>query len=451
MPEAPAALVPVAAPPAPAPVASPATRTPSSSTAPKPARADFFKKLDARAQQDFEGSSDGKRAAKAADKPAADAAVKPAEAAPAEKPPVEVKSAESKPAEAAPAKDGDFPDEDAAGKMRAGELSRHYKALRKEHAALKAKQAQLEAERSKAPEEHPEFKKLTETLAERDKRLSELNDIVRFKAFEESPEYKDKYEKPFLSAFQSARNKVASLKVIQRTDDLGQVVQEVRKGTADDFDRLFRTQDESDAGELAENLFGPNSASVMYHRERVLEANAAQVQALETFKKEGAAQEQARAEQLGAQMKQIGKQASETWKKSVNAVFEDPKLAPLFQPIEGDVEANSLLEKGFESSREAFKTLNAMDPRLTSEQRAKVVEAHAEMFNKAAGFDRMVYLLDKERKALKAAQQKLKEFEESAPTPGGGVERSATPAATNGSTSRNRIFQELQKRSTPIR
>ena len=49
--------------------------------------------------------------------------------------------------DAPPAKTDDFPDEEAAGKMRAGELSRHYKALRKKEAAVRA---EFEAFKTKA-------------------------------------------------------------------------------------------------------------------------------------------------------------------------------------------------------------------------------------------------------------------------------------------------------------
>lgn len=451
---APTAPVPAAQPTAPDRTAFLTTPT-AGSQKPRPANDAMFAKIKAKADAEYQDSSEARLARKNApsgdktgDKEPDTKAVE--EAKKDDKPPETGKTLETKvdktgdkPAET------EFPDESAAGKMRAGELSRHYKALRKEHGTLKAKLTAIEAERAKGPTDDPERTKLTETLAEREKRVSQLEEIVRFKAYEESGDYKEKYEKPYIDAFGSARNKIASLRVIERKDgDTGEITQPRRQATAEDFDRLFRITDDSDAGELAEQLFGPNASAVLYHREKVLELNEGRLKALETFRKEGGEMEKKRMEQNSATMKQISEQANKSWTKHVNSVLENPKLAPLFKPIEGDDEANKLLETGYQTVREAFKNMNALDTRLTAEQREKVIESHTEVFNKAAAFDRVSYLLGKERKAKAALEQKLKAYEESEPTPGDVERRGAAPTKLN---PRDHIYAALEKRAVPVR
>ena len=273
---------------------------------------------------------------------------------------------------------------------------------------------------------------------------------MRFKAFEESPEYKDQFEKPYFDAFGTARNKVASLRVMERLDgDTGEVKQPRRQATAEDFDNLFRITDDSDAGEMAEKLFGPNAATVMYHRERVLEANQSRLNALDKFRKEGGEMEKKRGEQWSATQKQINEDAGKSWQKHVNSVLADEKQKPLFTKTDGDEEGNALLDKGYEEVKAAFQNMNAMDPRLTPEQRDKVIAAHAEVFNKAAAFNRVSYLLARAQKELKAKTAALKAIEDSAPTPGNGQQRTNAPIPS--SNIRQGIYDRLEKRGVPVR
>ena len=413
-------------------------------------------KVTAVADKEWGESHDGKVAKAAAEAEAAKLATpadKPDDTAPVKKPgeiDTAPDKAPDKAPDAPPAKTDDFPDEEAAGKMRAGELSRHYKALRKKEAAVRAEFEAFKTKAAAGTQPDPEVAKLKELAAASEKRVTELSEIVRFKAFEESPEYKDQFEKPYFDAFGTARNKVAGLRVIERLDpETGEVRQAKRQATAEDFDNLFRITDDSDAGELAEKLFGVNAALVIAHRERVLEANQSRLNALEKFRKEGGEMEKKRGEQWSAAQKEITEHASKSWNKHVNAVLADEKQKPLFTKTEGDEEGNALLDKGYEEVKAAFQNMNAMDPRLTPEQRDKVIAAHAEVFNKAAAFNRVSYLLAKAQKELKAKTASLKAIEDSAPTPGNGQQRTNAPIPS--SNIRQGIYDRLEKRGVPVR
>lgn len=425
---------------------------------PRPAKEGLFNRLQQTADKEYAESSEGRRAA-AATQPKTQPKLEEKLVEPAPDKPVAPSPGDKladKPADASAPKPEDVPVEDRVyladaevSQKPAGALSRHYNALKKDAVALQKIIKSERAERAKGAQPDPEVAKLKEIHAAAEKRIAELSDIVRFKAFEESPEYKDQFEKPYIDSFANARSKVASLRVMERLDpETGEVRQARRPATAEDFDNLFRITDDSDAGEMAEKLFGPNAATVMYHREKVLEANQSRLTALEKFRKEGGEIEKQRTEKWQATQKQISEDAGKAWNKHVNAVLADEKQKPLFTKTEGDTEGNELLDKGYEEVREAFKVMNAMDPRLSPEQRDKVIAAHAEVFNKAAAFNRVSYLLARAQKELKAKAAALKAIEDSAPTPGNGQGRTNAPIPVSG---RQGLYDRLAARGVPVR
>src|SRR6185369_10467812 len=74
------------------------------------------------------------------------------------------------------------------------------------------KYKELETKASQ-PKEDTERKSLEERLTRLQKERDALYETVKFKAYEESDDYKKNFEKPFVDAFTAAREKVARLKV----------------------------------------------------------------------------------------------------------------------------------------------------------------------------------------------------------------------------------------------
>jgi hypothetical protein len=403
-PAAPAAPAPAPSKPtaiAPAPAKPSQSAVPASKPAPvskpvsKPAENlnDAFAQLDAMGEPNPSAELQGK-----------DAPAKPADQPTGDKP-------DDKAADApdAPAKPGDEPAKQPPAK--AATLREALDRTKAENAALQKKIAEYEAEKAKTPVEDPEKKKLSETLAEREKRLSELEEEQRFSNYERSQEYQEKWNAPFVSAYEAGRARVRSLTL---TDENGAV----RQGTDADFDAIMRITDNDAAAERAAEVFGNKASMVMYHREKAVELNQARLNALDEFRKNGAERDQKRQAEWKATSEKVLKEATETWQKARTAPHE--KYPLFFKPIEGDTEGNTLLENGFKEADEAFSHMNPLDPRLTSEQRAQILQRHATIYNKAAAFNRLAHLLKKERTALRAAEAKLKEFEASEPGRGDG-------------------------------
>lgn len=299
-------------------------------------------------------------------------------------------------------KPGDKPPEKP--KSRIVELSKAYEGLKAKHRQLEqdllAKNAEIEAIKSK-PVEDPEKKSLQEKLTEREKRLSDLENEIRFKHYESSQEYKEKYEQPFIDAWQAGRAKTASLKI---TDSEGNI----RQATKEDFDKIAMIGDDDQAAELADELFGSKAPMVLYHRERVQELNAAKVKAVEDYRKQGSEREK----QFSEQSKQQQEKMRGMFEKFTAAAIE--KFPELFKPVEGDEKGNELLKKGFDLVDAVF---NGKVSEIPPE---KLVAMHAAIRNRAAGFGRLLH----QKRGLEAKvaelEKELAEFRGSEPGAGDG-------------------------------
>lgn len=301
---------------------------------------------------------------------------------------------------------------------RAGELRKQRDQTRLENEQLKAKLKQFESE-IKAKTEDPERKAMESRIADYEKKVKDLDERLRFKAYEESDEYQAKYYKPFLDAYSTARAKIAALKVVERKDDMDNVVQQARQATPEDFDRIMQMRDDDSATELAERLFGAKAAAVIYHRERVQELNNTREHALEDFRKNGAEREAAQRKTFEESSKAIQKETNDYWQKHLREPIE--KYPHLFKEIEGDEKGNELLRKGMDMAVMAFKNMNPMDQKLTSQEREQVIAAHAAVFNWATAGPRLAH----QNKTLKAEIAQLKKDLES-------YEKTESPGASDG-------------------
>lgn len=295
---------------------------------------------------------------------------------------------------------------------KAATLRQRKEQLEQQNRELSAKLKEAE-ERLSKPAHDPEKSKLTETLTARDKRLQELEEEMRFTNYERSSEYQEKYYAPFIEAYSDGRARVSGLTI---TDQDGNS----RKGTAEDFDAIMRITDDDQAATAIEAQFGAGVKSqiVMDARLRTQRANAERTKALDKYRKEGGEREKQRAEQS----KKYVEELDTTYKTESSSSVE--KYPRLFKPVDGDVQGNELLEKGFEMADAAF----SPNPMLKDEHgnpqpvRGKeLAKLHAAIRNKAGAFDRKVYQLGQARKQVNELKAKLAEYEASEPGGGGGL------------------------------
>lgn len=313
-------------------------------------------------------------------------------------------------------KPGDKPPDKPSDKapVTAPELRKAYDTLKTEHAKIKSEFENFKKATS-TPKEDPEKKALQEKLSVAEKRLGELDETLRYTNYERSPEFRDKYQKPYEDAYVAGRKKVATLDVEERaieTEDPAtgekskKVIQEARPATEADFDRLMQITDDRQARQLAKQLFGADAPIAMAMREKVVELSQAGQSAIENYKKEGAAREKQAQEMTTRQKAEI----NAAWTQLNKAIVE--KHPHLFAPVEGDDEGNALLEKGFAFVDRAFGEDAAKIPPQ------ELVKIHSQIRNRAAGFGRQVLINKRQAAEIKELKAQLEELQRS--EPGGG-------------------------------
>lgn len=328
-----------------------------------------------------------------------------------------------KPAEVAKTPDEPKPDEPAKQPAESPKLPDTGKAkkpadfLREKLASVERERNEFKAEierlKSAKPAEDPEKKSLSERLESEAKRRQELEDEIKFSHYEKSTEFKEKYHQPYVDAYRTAQKKTASFKVVQREDaDTGQVIQQSRAATPEDFDRIAALPD-AEAAELARQLFGEAASNlVLWHREKVLDLAQAQMTALEEYRKHGAEREK----QVGELRTKQQKEMTDLFHKLNTEAAE--KYPQWFKETEGDEEGNALLKKGYERADLAFS-----NPNLPTQ---KLVELHSEIRNKAAAFPRLIYQNKSLQARITELEAELAQYKGSEPKGAEGV--STSPA-----------------------
>ncbi|HEX4647176.1 MAG TPA: hypothetical protein VH598_16350, partial [Verrucomicrobiae bacterium] len=178
---------------------------------------------------------------------------------------------------------------------------------------LEGKIAALETEKGKPSED---LTKLNETLAQREQRLKELEEVLKFTDYQQSTEYKDKYVAPFVEAYEEGSSRVASMKVMGPDGN-------ERPGTAEDWDAIMRITNDEQAASAIEELFGTGVKSQMVTdaRMRTKATNRARLKAIEDYRKQGGEREQQRTEQGKQLMAKITKDAETFWQKHLTGPY----------------------------------------------------------------------------------------------------------------------------------
>jgi exonuclease VII large subunit len=196
----------------------------------------------------------------------------------------------------------------------------------------------LQKEAAKAKDD-PEKKTLAERLAEREKRLADIEEELKYTNFEKTEEFKDRYQKPFLTAYEKGRKFVSQLQVVERKEQFDvegetreRVLQPGRQATAADFDAVMRLYNfnPAEGSKLATQLFGEMAPDVKDYIRDTQRLYEAQESAKEEFRAKGSEREKA--------MGETHKRMTEEVTSAFNQALEmGPKKWPdRYGPKEGD-------------------------------------------------------------------------------------------------------------------
>jgi len=304
---------------------------------------------------------------------------------------------------------------------------------------------EYKAKLAKAEAAHLETKKLIADEATRkaelekftkiEQRNKELEDQIRYVDYSKSQDFVEKYQKPYENGWKEAMKELREIRV--DTD------QGSRNFNAQDMLELVNMP-LNKARETCTELFGDNADDVMAHRKELRGLFEKQAEALEDARKNGAEREKTMRADRERAMSGINKQITDQWKQLNEEIVKDEKLGRYFQPIEGDDEANAMLQKGYELVDGAF-AADAMDPALTPEQREQVIRKHVAIRNRAAAFGRTKHLLEKREAELAAVRKELDQYKQSTPNLGGGKPPPNNPGEQRGAEGMYGRLEKLAK------
>lgn len=314
----------------------------------------------------------------------------------------------AKPATAEPVKPADETvvgsgeDPKNKGKVNPWKLIDEYKAK-----LSTAEQQLVEVGKRAVPE--ADWKKTQETLTQREKRLTELEEEIRYVNYSKSEEFKTKYQQPYEKQWQRTMAELGELTV--ETADGG-----TRPLAANDILDLVNAP-LGKAHELAVERFGDLAPEVMAHRKEIRKLFDEQSSALDDARKSGADREKNITEQSQRKESEFGSAIMKTWDAANEEAMGDPQNREYFTPIEGDQAGNLLLAKGYELADRAFRE-NARSAK-TPEERDAIVRRHAAVRNRAAAYGRLKHQNRSFKSQVEALKKELAEYKGSEPSAGG--------------------------------
>lgn len=259
---------------------------------------------------------------------------------------------------------------------KAATLRAAYNALKDQHRELRSQYEQLLKQQGA-----DDSKLLKKAVEEKEQQLRALQEHLARARYEATPEFQERYEKPFVEVWKQAR---AYAQTVSFADpELGE-----RPGRSEDFDALLAVPDDK-AAAWAQERFGQAASMMLYHRERVLESYRTRHAALEQARQRLEQEEQRRKEEETRHRDRI----LSLWKSAnEDAVKRFPQW---FAPKEGDSELNDVLKKGYHLADLAFSDGSGVPPE-------KMIQIHAAVRHRAAAFGRVV--LENQRLAQKVAE-----------------------------------------------
>ncbi len=346
----------------------------------------------------------------------------PADTSPAEKPPAPPpEKAEAPPAP--PEKSTPAPDTQKPPPAPPEKAS----VLRRERDEWKQKYETLAAEGQK-PKDDPEKTRLLKEREDWQKTRTELENELKFANYERSQEYKDKYQTPFINAYEQGKKLIAAFnfKEPDQVDPADGTILEPgksRKATEADWDKLMGLTDEDAANLFITEHFGHNAARITVMRDKILDLHGQMRAAVEDFRKQGTERETKFQETLTKQRQEINGH----WHAANEHAAK--KYPEIFAPDPADAKGNTLLEAGYRLADLAFGVLDpgeaaklppAIQSKLVNGQLppTELVNLHSAIRNRAAAFDRDQFRIGQYKTRIKELEDKLAGYEESEPQRG---------------------------------
>lgn len=214
-----------------------------------------------------------------------------------------------------------------------------------EYNELKAKVPQTQAEKAAIE------KQLTTLRSEHESVMNQFK-LIRY---EKSPEYVEKYDKPYKAEIDSALSQIKEL-LVEVPDPNGEIGEDgvtvkvvERPATQGDFEAVF-TQPLGAATKLAKKLFGDAAPIVLQHRQAIKDLASKAQTAISEYRTKHTEIEKQQGEQAIVERSNIEK----LWKEANDRIAVDPRGKVLWGEDDSDPEIGKELQKGLALADKRF-------------------------------------------------------------------------------------------------
>ncbi len=315
--------------------------------------------------------------------------------------------------------------ETSAKPVKAADLRAAYDGAKQKNKEYETRIAELSSKvkeyESRAPEDN---KPLLDKLAEREKKIAEYEEELKFTNYVKHPEFTEKYQKPYNEAWAKAVREVEQLQVQQEDGT-------ARQATPQDILALANSPLAS-LDERAEAMFGRSAARVIRHVERIRDLAEAQEKAIADAKTSGSEREKSwklQQQERNAKVSTILKKTNE------DLATKYPKW---FGHDATDTDGNAAFDKGMDYVDKVF----SGDPSIPEDQR---ISRMAVIRNKAANHDRLALHLKNANSQIAELKASLSAYENSEP-PTGKASEASTAKTGNWQDDANAEIDAMDKR-----
>lgn len=277
-----------------------------------------------------------------------------------------------------------------------------------------------------------EKKTYLERIEKAEARVQDLEKEIYFVDYSKSAEFQEKYDKPYQKAWAAMEQEFADFTI--EDPETGQH----RIFGTNDINALLGL-DLKAARALANERYGELADDVMSHRKEIQKVLRARNEALKEAREKGFLRDKERSEMQQKTQKELSESVMTAWTKFNEEVTKHEKYGPYFVPKEGDEHGNQRLAKGFELVDRAMRE-NPLDPKLSAEERNRIVQRQAVVRNRAAAFGRMKLQIDLLTARATELETELKSYKGSEPATKG----SEPPTTQQPGSTRDRIFGALR-------
>lgn len=309
---------------------------------------------------------------------------------------------------------------------KAAELEGSLTTTAKEKADAFQKVAELEGKLAKyADEIEKDYKPRVAKLEQAEKEIQRTREILKIKAYQETPEFHDTYVKPLADARAEVGELLGELIVVE-----GDVQ---RQATAQDFDEILAAKSINEAARIAAQKFGPEVyQQVVNYRTKI--------RSLERNRQEAVKNAALRAEEwertTQQQMSEHQRVVRERILSEANRLIQSDANAAV---PEGDEELRTALNEGMQH---ADLLLNP-NPNMAQEDFLAQIGKGRAAIIKYPVLEKKYAKLQKEHEELK---EQLKQYQQSEPDVRGRSGGNGVPLTiTNSSESRNALLEAAQK------